>query len=288
MQVPAVVADALRKGDLAGSAEAAALGEPSAEARHLDSIFTQLQLRALQVPCVRSCRPGAWETAAEFCAEAFDEQLAEPLKAIEDTDALGLASMESEAAPPTVVCACLNVVAAWPLPTGRSTLLDPSGRLLLSVQMHAQSPLWPRPVLYIPTLDDDLIIIVFPGGNPSAAEVADVLRTNEAVESSAVTYCRLPTASCRGVLVDTALRGARVKAAADGQQGLVVADVVHAVELEVSEGLAAVGALLPSGGDSAVDEASVMEVTPPFALAVWHNDLGDVGVPIAVCHALAE
>lgn len=243
---PVLVAEALRKA-------AAEDEKPAGGDKHLGHVFTQLQLRDLRVPAVKACVADGRPKAEEFCNEAFESVFAEDLAGL----ALGSG---------TLACACMSIVSYWP----KGSFLGPDEHLCIPLQGYALPPGGGQdPILYLPTVQDDLFLIVLCGGLFSAEKVAEMLAAGEMLETQ-FTSAKIPLVALRGLS----------PAAGTTLGNRAVASATHAFAIDVAEGAKTPGALaaaLPS------DDALVL-VAAPFTLAVYHQDLGDAEVPLVVAH----
>jgi hypothetical protein len=244
---PVLVAEALRKA-------AAEDEKPAGGDKHLAHVFTQLQVRDLRVPAVKAC-VADWPKVEEFCNDAFESEFA--------VDLAGLASQASGAA----ACACMSIVSYWP----KGSALE-DGHMCIPLQGYAVVPGTQHPVLYLPTVQDDLFVIILCGAAYPAEKVAEVLAAGEMLDPP-VPAARVPLVSLRGAVPQPGMSGTTLGSRA-------VAAATHAFAIDFAEGARTPGALVPdaaAGGET-------IAVAAPFTLAVYHQDLGDAEVPLVVAH----
>lgn len=253
-------------------------------AKLIESIYSQFHLRNSTVPCSRSCA-GSWERVAEFAADKT-----EGLPSIEELRPVVSAGTASE----TVAMSCMHIVTHWPRAAKQTgcALLD-DGHIVVPVEVHATVPGYEHPIFYLPTVQDDLFLVVLCGELLDAGRVMELLKVawREALEkassgadTSAKVAARLPVSHAKGVQVESTLSGS--VATRDGL-GVDIGRVVHGFEVQVDEGLPMPGELLP-GGTGAEAAMPTHTVTAPYTIAVWHTDLGDAGVPLVVAHVSAS
>jgi hypothetical protein len=213
---------------------------------------------------------------AEFAADKT-----EGLPSIDELRSVVTAGTASE----VVAMSCMHIVTHWPRAaneTGR-TLLD-DGHIVVQLQGYANAPGYDHPILYLPTVQDDLFLVVFCGDLLDAGRVAELLASNVLADEPPVVAARLPVSHAKGVQVDSKLSGS--VGTRDGL-GVDIGRVVHGFEVQVDEGLPMPGELLP-GGIGVEAAKPTYTVTAPYTIAVWHTDLGDAGFPLAVAQVAAS